>query len=63
MTLGSIKRINKMLLILPKTMPEEIFSCSKRCICVEYLDFSKGKYRMKYKECFKNYLYKISKNE
>ena len=52
-------RINKMLLILPKKMPEEIFSCSKQCFCVEYLDFSKEKARLKYKECFKEYFKKL----
>jgi len=51
-----MKRINRMLLILPKKMPEEIFSCNKICFCVEYLDFSKLKPRIKYKECFQEYL-------
>lgn len=60
MRLVSIERINKMLLILPKKMPEEIFSCSNRCLCVEYLDFSKKKTRLKYKYCFKEYLKKIN---
>ena len=54
----SKERINKMLLILPKKMPDEIFSCGKMCFCVEYLDFSKKKSRLKYKECFQEYLMK-----
>ena len=56
MRMISMKRINRMLLILPKKMPEEIFSCNKICFCVEYLDFSKLKPRIKYKECFQEYL-------
>ena len=51
-----------MLLILPKNMPEEIFSCSKQCFCVEYLDFSKEKARLKYTECFNEYLKKLIVN-
>lgn len=62
MRMISMKRINKMLLILPKKMPEEIFSCNKYCFCVEYLDFSKQKARIKYKECFKEYLDKLIVN-
>ena len=59
MRMVSMKRINRMLLILPKNMPKEIFSCNKNCFCVEYLDYSKKKSRIRYKECFQEYLDKL----
>lgn len=63
MRMISMKRINRMLLILPKKMPEEIFSCNKICFCVDYFDFSKKVARLKYKDCFQEFLDKRSTNE
>ena len=59
----SRERVRKMLLILPKKMPEEIFSCNKQCFCVDYFDFSKKGARIKYRDCFQEFLDKRSKNE
>ena len=63
MRIVSVERIHKMLLILPKKMPKEIFSCNEMCFCIEYLDFSKKKARLRYKDCFHEFLEKRSKNE